>query len=407
MDRHMRIEVIWRRFAKEASMGDQIETLLNAVREIAPRISARSAEIEAGRRLPSDLLADLIAAGLFGMLTPRSHGGMEIDFPISMEILESIAEADGAAGWTTMIGSETPQLLALLPRHRFDQLYANGPNLIIGGGFAPRGNAELRGGEYLVNGRWAFASGCQHCSWLIGNCVVTKNGKPRAGVIPGTVETRAMLFQPSAVKIIDTWSSNGLRGTGSHDIAVENLRVAAENSLDIFFGRSSIPGPLYAAHLAYFVLHIAAVGAGIAKRAVREIIALAATSKKRLYAGAAMAESQLFQYRVGHAEATLRSVRALQAEESQKVWRHAVADNPLIPNEQIRVLGMAAWAAHTSASIVDACYTAGGGTALYDSSPLQRCFRDIHTLTQHAAVAEGSISRAGAVLLGLNVAFSV
>jgi alkylation response protein AidB-like acyl-CoA dehydrogenase len=391
---------------EEVWMANQVETLLNAVREIAPKISARSAEIEAGRRMPPDLLADLIAAGLFRMLTPKSHGGMEIDFPTSMEILESIAEADGAAGWTTMIGSETPQLLALLPRTRFDQLYANGPNLIIGGGFAPRGTAELRDGEYLVNGRWSFASGCQHCDWLVGNCVVTESGKPRAGIIPGTVETRAMLFAPSAVKIIDTWSVNGLRGTGSHDIAVENLRVAAEDSLDIFFGRSSIPGPLYAAHLAYFVLHFAAVGAGIAKRAVREIVALAATSKNRLYAGASMAESQLFQYRVGQAEMTLRSVRALLAEESQKVWSNAVAGNALIPNEQIRVVGTAAWVAHTAASIVDACYTAGGGTALYDSSPLQRCFRDIHTLTQHAAVAEGSISRAGAVLLGQNVAFS-
>ena len=177
-------------------MENQAQILLDAVRDLAPKISARSAEIEAGRRLPPDFLADLIAAGLFRMLTPKSHGGTEIDFPASMEIIETIAEADGAAGWTVMIGSETPQLLALLPRHRFDQLYADGPDLIIGGGFAPRGTAELHGSDYLVNGRWAFASGCQHCKWLVGNCVVTENGKPRAGFLPGTVEIRAMLFRP-------------------------------------------------------------------------------------------------------------------------------------------------------------------------------------------------------------------
>ncbi len=388
-------------------MATQAETLLNAVRELAPKISARSMEIETGRRLPPDLLADLIAAGLFRMLAPRSHGGMEIDFPSSMEIIETIAEADGATGWTVMIGSETPQLLALLPRHRFDQLYANGPDLIMGGGFAPRGTAELRGGDYLVTGRWAFASGCQHSKWLVGNCVVTENGKPRAGFLPGTLEIRAMLFPRDAAKIIDTWSVNGLRGTGSHDIAVENLRVRADDSLDIFFGHSSIPGPLYAAHLAYFVLHIAAVGVGIARRAVREIIALAATSKKRLYTATSMAETPLFQYRVGHAEATLRAARALLMEESQNIWSNAVAGTSLIPNDSMRVIGTAAWVAHTAASIVDACYTAGGGTALYDSSPLQRCLRDIHTLTQHAAVGEGSITRAGAVLLNQPVAFSI
>jgi indole-3-acetate monooxygenase len=133
-------------------MANQAETLLNAVRDIAPKISARSAEIEAGRRLPPELLTDLMSVGVFRMLTPKSHGGTEIDFPGSMEIIETIAEADGATGWTVMIGSETPQLLALLPRHRFDQLYADGPDLIIGGGFAPRGTAELRGDDTSSTG---------------------------------------------------------------------------------------------------------------------------------------------------------------------------------------------------------------------------------------------------------------
>jgi indole-3-acetate monooxygenase len=388
-------------------MANQAATLFNTVRDFAPKISARSAEIESGRRMPPDLLAELKSVGVFRMLTPQSHGGMEIDFPTSVEIIETIAEADGATGWTVMIGSETPQLLALLPRHRFDQLYADGPDLIIGGGFAPRGTAEVRDGEYVVNGRWAFASGCQHSKWLLGNCVVTEGGKPRAGVIPGSNEVRAMIFPPGAARIIDTWKVNGLRGTGSHDIEVEGVRVPADDSLDIFFGQSSIPGPLYAAHLAYFVLHIAAVGIGIATRAVREVVALAATSKKRLYTSAAMADTPLFQYRIGNAELTLRAARALLMEESHQVWSNAVAGNSLIPNDQIRVVGTAAWVAHTAASIVDACYTAGGGSALYDSSPLQRCLRDIHTLTQHAAVGEGSITRAGAVVLGQPVAFSV
>src|SRR5579862_4735699 len=138
-------------------MANQAETLLNAVRDFAPKISARSADIESGRRLTGDLLASLISLGLFRMLTPKSHGGMEIDFPTSMEIIEAIGEADGATGWTVMIGSETPQLLALLPRYRFDEIYATGPDIIAAGGFAPRGTAELRGNEYLVNGRWAFA----------------------------------------------------------------------------------------------------------------------------------------------------------------------------------------------------------------------------------------------------------
>src|SRR5262249_19719993 len=142
--------------------------------------------------------------------------------------------------------------------------------------------------------------------------------------------------------LADTWITSGMRGTGSHDITVENLRVSEDDSLDIFFGQSCIPGPLFAAHLAYFVLHIGAVGIGIAQRAVNEAIALATANKKRLYAPTPLAETGLFQYRIGNADMTLRAARGLLMDETRKVWSNAVAGNSLTPNEQLRVLGTAA-----------------------------------------------------------------
>ncbi len=120
-----------------------------------------------------------------------------------------------------------------------------------------------------------------------------------------------------------------------------------------------------------------------------------------------MADTPLFQYRVGDADSKLRAARALLMEETNRIWSNAVAGNPLLPNDQVRAIGTVAWVVHTAASIVDTCYTAGGGSAPYDSSPLQRCLRDTHTVTQHAAAGEGWITRAGAVLLGQPAEFSV
>jgi alkylation response protein AidB-like acyl-CoA dehydrogenase len=381
-------------------MTPEAKVLLDSIRDLAPSISARSAEIDAGRRLPLDLLAQLTAAGCFRMFVPKSHRGLEIDVPTSMEIIEAIATADGSTGWVVMIGSETPILLALLSRKRFDSLYANGPDVIIAGVFAPSGRAELVDGNYRVSGRWGFASGCQHSQFLFGNCVVTENGTPRAGVIPGTTEARAMMFAPSKAQIIDTWSVNGLRGTGSHDIAVENVSVPADDSFDIFMGRSSIPGPSMAEPLLYFALHIGTVAIGIAQRAINEIVALANTNKRRLYASASLAESPLFQYRVGHADASLRAARNLLRNQADAVWNSAVAGNPISIESRAPVMAAITWAAHTCAAVVDTCYKAGGGTSPYDSSPLQRCMRDIQTLTQHAAVAESWLTTSGATLLG-------
>lgn len=341
------------------------------------------------------------------MFVPKSYGGLDIDVPASMEIIETLATADGSAGWVVMIGSETPMLLALLERAHFDRLYANGPDLIIAGAFAPRGEAEVMDRAYRVKGRWAFASGCQHSQWLFGNCVVTKNGRPRPGASPGAPEVRAMMFPPGKAQILDTWSVNGLRGTGSHDIAVENLVVPDDDSFDIFLGRSSIPGPTMAEPLLYAALHIGAVAIGIAQRAVSEIVALANTNKRRLYASSSLADSPLFQYRVGNADTSLRAARELLRNQAQAVWIRALAGQPVSPPDRSLVMGAVTWAAHTSAALVDSCYKAGGGTSPYDGSPLQRCMRDIQTLTQHAAVAESWLSSAGASLLGRTTGFAV
>jgi alkylation response protein AidB-like acyl-CoA dehydrogenase len=390
----------------KSQMEGHAKAIFANVRALAPAISRRSNEIEAARGLPGDLLAQLKEAGVFRMLVPRSHGGMEIDFPSSMEIIEELASADGSVGWTVMIGCETPQFLALLPRDRFDFYYASNPDFIIGGGFAPRGTAQVIDGGYLVNGRWAFASGCQHADLLMGNCVVLDNGAPRAGSFPGTQEVRAMLLPKERVQILDTWRTAGMRGTGSHDIQVENLRVAAPDTFDIFFGRPSVPGPLNAEPTLYALLHICAVAAGIARRALAEVLTLAAGQKRRLYTGSAMAEMPLVQHRVGEADTALRAARQLLLDEAHTVWNSARAGASIDPGTRTRIMGSAAWIARSAASVVDTCYTAGGGSALYESSPLQRCLRDIHTLTQHAAVNENMIARAGAALLGSPPAFT-
>lgn len=387
-------------------MTPEAKTLLDSIRDLAPSISARGAEIDAGRRLPLDLLAQLKDAGCFRMFVPKSHGGLDVDFPTSMEMIEALAAANGSAGWVVMIGCETPMLLALLSREHFDRLYANGPDVIIGGAFAPRGTAEMVDGGYRVGGRWGFASGCQHSDWLFGNCIVTEKGQARAGAIPGAPEARAMMFAPSKAQIIDTWSVNGLRGTGSHDIAVENLAVPADDTFDIFLGRSSIAGPSMAEPLLYAALHIGAVAIGIAARAVAEIVALASSNKQRLYASTSIAESPLFQYRVGHADTSLRAARILLRNHADAVWSSAVAGNPISVEGRAPVMGAITWAVQTCAAIVDACYKAGGGTSPYDSSSLQRCMRDIQTLTQHAAVAESWLATAGASVLGRSRGFS-
>jgi alkylation response protein AidB-like acyl-CoA dehydrogenase len=380
-------------------MSSDADRILKAVREFAPAITARGDEIESGRRMPADVLKELRAIGVFRMLAPRSHGGLEIEFPPSIDILAELAAADGATGWTTMIGCETPQLFSLLPRASFDRIYADGPDVICGGAFAPQGAAEQVDGGYRASGRWGFASGCQHCDWLFSQCVVTQNGVPVPGPIPGAPLMRCMVLPASDYEILDTWNTAGMRGTGSHDIALRDASVGSEWSFDLWMGDSSVPGPLFQAPVLQFSLHIGAVALGIAEGALRDLTALAGTNKRRLYARAELADNPLFQYRLGHAEADAQAARATLKARAESYWEQAKSGS-LAPDLRTQVLQTVGWVAETSARVVDACYTAGGGSAIYAASPLQRRLRDIHTLTQHASVQESVFTTAGAERLG-------
>ncbi|WP_437639736.1 acyl-CoA dehydrogenase family protein [Sorangium sp. So ce854] len=382
--------------------------VLRAARDLAPTIAARAAEIEEARRLPADLLGELKAAGCFRMFLPRSHGGFEVDLRTGMDVLETLARADGATGWTVMLGSESPHLFALLPRARFDAVYAGGPDVIIGGGFNAQGEAHVTEGGYRVTGRWSFASGCEHADWLFGNCVLMDGGRPRmgaAGDAGDMPETRGMLFPAREARILDTWSVLGLRGTGSHDIAIEGAFCPEERSFDIFRGQSSVPGPGFVAPVLHFVLHMGAVAVGIAQGALDETVALARSGKKRLYARAELAASPVFQVHLGRAETSVRAARALLRDTGAELWDACVNDPGAAVAMAPRISGALAWVTEVAARAVDACYQAGGGGVARDASPVQRRFRDIHTFSQHAAAAEGWFGQAGAALLGQPTGF--
>src|SRR5438552_1697647 len=166
------------------------------------------------------------------MCVPRALGGGEVDPATMIRTIEIIAAADGAAGWSAMIGATSGVASAYLAEDAAREIYGSDPEVVSGGAFAPLGRATVVDGGYRVTGRWPFASGCEHCAWLMGGSVVLDGGQPR--LLPsGMPDNRLMLFPAAQVRIIDTWDVAGLRGTGSHDIAVEDRFVPAARSLSL------------------------------------------------------------------------------------------------------------------------------------------------------------------------------
>lgn len=368
-----------------------------AVDALLPLVSEQSGETEQMRRMSADLVSAFRDVGLFRMLLPTAHAGLGIDYPTSVEVLRSIAMADGSVGWSLMINTESPQLFALLPESTFRRFYDAGPDITIAGAFAPSGTAVPVDGGFEVAGRWQFASACEHSDYLFANCVVTSPTSADTGAAP---VLRCVVAPRDRWTIHDTRDTLGLRGTGSHDISLDGAFIADDHVFDLFGGRPFSDEPGFATPVLQFSMHIGAVALGIAEGAHRAAVQLAMDGKRRLYGRTPLSESEPFQQMLGRTEADLRAAHALLMAQANEFWQASCNGTSAI-TMMPRVRQAVTWIVGTAVSVVDQCHRAGGGGAARRSSPLERRMRDIHTLSQHAAVQEAGFANSGALLVGI------
>ena len=382
-------------------MTNPAERLLADIRELATGISSRAAEIEAGRRMPPDLVEALRSIGIFRMFVPQSHGGLELDMPAALEIFGALSRIDGSVGWTAMIGGGCDMFASLLPRDTYEQVYQNGPDVIIAGTVQPAGRAEAVAGGWRVKGRWPFASGCQHADWMFGLCVMTEAGKPLPGPAGegGPPLVRGVFLPAREWHIEDTWYVAGLKGTGSHHIALRDTVVPAANLFDLVNGVPCLPGPLYQAVRQFLPLMHGASSVGMAEGALDELVALANTGRQQQQAAVPMRDSETFQGELGRIAAELRAARAFLQVQAASHWRHALAGT--LKDEALYTQGTqsAIWLATTCVRAADACFALAGSGAIYETSPLQRRLRDLHTAAQHFAAQQRHYVSAGKLLL--------
>lgn len=363
-------------------LRDSHKDMLEGIRKLAPEIKARAAEIEAARRVPPDLVERLRSIGLFRMFVPRSHGGLELDFPAGLEVIKALARLDGSIGWIAVVAGASSLFVAASPTDLYQRIYQDGPDTAICGSSQPGGTAERVADGYRVKGRWPFASGCNHADWIGGFCIVTENGKPIPGP-QGKPLLRVVALPARDWEIEDTWHAAGLKGTGSHHVTLRETLVPEAN----FFDLDAAPrqsGPLYQALLQWLPLVHGAFSVGVAEGTVDDLLALAGTGRQQLHAAVPMRESEIFQYELGRISADLGAAQAFHEVQAASHWRHALAGT--LNDEDLVIEGArtATWLATTCAGIADACFALAGSSAVYDSSPLQRRLRDLHVAAQHA-----------------------
>ncbi|MGI8921736.1 MAG: acyl-CoA dehydrogenase family protein [Solirubrobacteraceae bacterium] len=372
--------------------------VVQRARALAPQAAQLAPEGERARRLPATLVSGMADAGLFSLCVPASVGGLEASPAVLVEAVEALARGDGAPAWCVAVQATTGLMGAYLEPAAAAEVF--GAAAIAGGVFAPRGKAVLGGSQLVVNGRWPFASGCQHCDWLVGGCVVEEDGAIRtlASGMPDVV----LVFAPATdVTIHDTWHVSGLRATGSHDIECRDLSVPVERGASVFSSTPVESGPLYAFPLfGLLALAIAGVSLGIGRGSLDDLAQLAG-AKTPTASARKLGERATVQAETARAEARLRAARALLHEVVAEAWEAAVSTGAVSVEHRTALRLAATHAAATGAEVAETAYRLGGGSAIYESSSLQRRFRDAHVATQHMLVAPATWELTGRLLLGL------
>jgi len=371
------------------------------IHDVAPELRARSAEYEALRRIPVDVIETLRSIGVFRMYAPRKFGGLELDLPLGLDILSILSRIDGSLGWTAMIGGGSAIVLPSLPRQTLERVYASSPDIICGGSAQPAGTAEAVSGGFRVNGRWPFASGCQHADWLFALCVMTRDGKPLPGLLGagGPPLVRAVALPASEFIIEDTWFAAGLKGTGSHHIVLKDKQVAADHFCDFPDSIACLDGPLYQSILQMLPLFHCAFSVGVARGALDDLLAMAASGRQQQRAMTSMRDSETFQYELGRVATDIAASEFALQGGAAKLWAHAVAGTLRTDVLLAESTALGGWLAGSCSRAADICFTLGGGSAVYDSSPLQRRMRDLHAAAQHATIHQRHFTRAGQALL--------
>jgi alkylation response protein AidB-like acyl-CoA dehydrogenase len=312
---------------------------LDIARALAPRIRERAAVIEAERQLPADLVMEIANARLFKVALSEAEGGLGADVMTTLRVIEEISRADGSTGWCLAMGINTLRQSAQLGPDVRREIFHSDPVGVSAGSANPRGRAVAVPGGYRVTGHWFFASGCMHSSALHGACKVFDGDTPRLRP-SGDQEVRIAFFYPKSVaRIIDTWNVSGMRGTGSHDIEVDDLFVPDERTFSAAERRARVTGPINRMHgFDLAGCGFCCVGLGVARAAIDEFVELAQTKIPR-GASDLLRNRPTVQANVGEAEALLRSGRALLFEVVEDMWKTALAAQPITERCEVAVPG--------------------------------------------------------------------
>ncbi|MFI9812613.1 acyl-CoA dehydrogenase family protein [Saccharothrix variisporea] len=318
-------------------------------------------EAERDRALRPEVAKALVAAGFARHFVPRRWGGAEGCAVDLLEAAALVGEQCASAAWCGSLTAGAARMGVFLPERGQAELWADGPDAVVAGALIPSGRARAVDGGWRLSGEWSFTSGVDFSDWAL---------------VAGLVDDRPWFFAvPRAdYDVRDTWLPVGMRGTGSNTLVLADAFVPAHRAFDredMLRGRAvGSAAPTHAVPLRTISgVLFAAPALGAARGALREWSAGVSGEDRSTRLTAARTATEL-----DLADFLLRRV-------AQTCDRGGTT-----PADAVRNPHDCALAVDRLVDVVEALFRTAGSRGQLATSPLQRFWRDLHTLAGHVAL---------------------
>ena len=375
---------------------------LDRAREVAKVIDAEANAIEAGATITRPVYDALAEAGLFWILVPEEYGGAGLDIVSAFKVIQELTRADGSTGWAFMANScSTGVAVGYTNPDGAREMFAGVDKGITAGMVVHTGKGVRVEGGYRVTGRFQFASGSAHASWIgagfvvhddQGNPIVDANGQP---------EARIAWIPKEKVEFLGNWNVMGMVGTGSYDYQVNDEFVPERFTMDTFSTVPVRPEAVYKLGLLGIgVGGHAPVALGLAERALEEIARIVSEKVRPGYDGF-VGDSDVFRIEFARHEALFKAACAYVYEVFGDAEDTAAAGLPISEEQHARLRQAATWVQEVAGDVVMFAHRWAGSATVRTPSVLGRCVRDAAVATQHALIDRMTLSdAAGAILPG-------
>jgi alkylation response protein AidB-like acyl-CoA dehydrogenase len=367
------------------------QELVARARALVPEIRALAEETERNRNIPPRIIARIRDAELLRTCRPKAFGGFEYDPLVALEIALVISAACASTGWTMNGALSNGISFGHFPIEAQRELWGGAADPFTCACFAPTGAAVPVEGGYRLSGKWSFASGCDHSSWIRLGALITppEAAPPHDGAF--------FLLPMAEVEIEDNWFVCGLSGTGSKNIIVRDAFVPKHRVLRFADTRSGrTPGarhhdnPLY--RLPLLVLGatmLASTAVGAAKGALEAYLEMTIGRRTRgalAGGGLAMTEFATVQLRFAEAAAAVDAAEMILKNDLRGAMQKLETGEEITVADRIRSRRNQAYATRLAVAAVEALNASTGGYGLMLSNPVQRAWRDVNAVARHVSL---------------------